>query len=95
MRNSENKRQLIRLLLSEWRSSCKYATRLHGRTVYFVEEEDISYSNSNPVGLLDFKCSNLKLLTTILSCIFIIEGSIIIGMRLLMLSLMSLLSTDV
>jgi len=40
MRNSENKRQLIRLLLSEWRSSCKYATRLHGRTLYFVEEED-------------------------------------------------------
>ena len=38
--NSDSKWQLIRLLLSEWCSSCKYATRLHGRTVYFVEEED-------------------------------------------------------
>lgn len=40
MHNSDNKWQLIRLLLSEWRSRCKYPTRFHGRTVYFVEEED-------------------------------------------------------
>jgi len=40
MHNSDNKWQLIRLLLREWRSRCKYPTRFHGRTVYFVEEED-------------------------------------------------------
>ena len=39
MQNAENKRQLIKLLLSEW-SSCKYAQRLHGRTLHFVDEEN-------------------------------------------------------
>ena len=36
MLNSCNKRQLIKFLLNEW---SKYASCLHGRTLYFVDEE--------------------------------------------------------
>ena len=37
LHNSDNKRQLIKLLLSEW---SKYIGRLQGRTLYFVDEVD-------------------------------------------------------
>ena len=37
LQNSNNKRQLIKLFLVEWR---KYTRYLQGRTVYFVDEED-------------------------------------------------------
>jgi hypothetical protein len=37
--NSDNKRQLIRLLLSEWQTD-RYACKLHGRQVFFVCEDN-------------------------------------------------------
>jgi len=39
LHNSENKRQLTRFLLTEWKSE-RYAARLHGRSVFFVCEKD-------------------------------------------------------
>ena len=39
MLNADNKQQLIRLLLCEWKSP-NYARRLHGRNVYFVCETE-------------------------------------------------------
>jgi len=39
MSNDDNKRQLIRFLLTEWQSNA-YASRFHGRSIFFVREEE-------------------------------------------------------
>ena len=46
MSNDENKTQLIKLLLSEWRRP-KYTARLDGKQLFFVYEEECICQTSN------------------------------------------------